>query len=746
MILQCRGTDDPSLPVDQQVRPETCWTGSVAERSQITRSDGEATWIHDPVRRPRRQGAALGGMTPFPAKDVCPTADADGLYTHLTPFVAAKGKVYAACDAANMPPEAAVGRGVPARRDRGVQRRGRRRPVQFEVRSDVENESLGCNHKVACTIEVIPINGLSCDQPAVAADAGRRGLPQGRPVPAGLQQLRQPGRRPGRLAGSLWWSASNWKQPDLDPDHLRPAAGHLRRARPAGAHRLLRLRADGQAALQWAPAYCLNKKRFKFQLNQMSDAAGLEPDGERRRGGGVRLVPAPADQRRPDRLRADRRDRVRDRLQHRQARQRGRVHRPQAEPAAGRQAADPVLPRLRPRPRAPRASRQPAGDHERPRVHRRSTRGSARPRRRPAPPCFAVQRLRRHPAAHRLDRARPGRDGLHQRQARPVGDEGQPGYKKIKLPRVGVAAARHLRPDDPEQLPRRPTRTSTSPSSPRRSARCARSPRRCSTAGPTCRPAATSTRSPTPTSWAGSTGSPTAPASCSAWSASATPRATGCTPPPCRPRRAPTSPRTTARSRAAVAMLSSRRKDGKGGARVAVRRCDQATVPAARPVARPTRARWSSTPRRKLSDLAQADANKVALFIRTATTEGQKPGAGNGELPAGFLPIQDSGVDRQALRVRPGGRGRRRGAEPPTPTEEPSPAPDRDRRRCRRSQPATAPGAGDAPGGDVPTTPAGRERRPSAAHGPPSRSPCPRPRPSAPTSATGPCRRCSSSG
>ena len=28
-----------------------------------------------------------------------------------------------------------------------------------------------------------------------------------------------------------------------------------------------------QAALQWAPAYCLDKSRFKFQLNQMSDAA-----------------------------------------------------------------------------------------------------------------------------------------------------------------------------------------------------------------------------------------------------------------------------------------------------------------------------------------------------------------------------------------------------------------------------------------------------------------------------------------
>ena len=43
-----------------------------------------------------------------------------------------------------------------------------------------------------------------------------------------------------------------------------------------------------QAALQWSPAYCLNKKRFKFQLNQMSDEAGwnlMESGGGRGRRG-----------------------------------------------------------------------------------------------------------------------------------------------------------------------------------------------------------------------------------------------------------------------------------------------------------------------------------------------------------------------------------------------------------------------------------------------------------------------------
>ena len=76
------------------------------------------------------------------------------------------------------------------------------------------------------------------------------------------------------VSPSLWWSASNWANrfaipitfglpPDtcdiLDP---RPPTGFY------GSELL------AQASLQWSPAYCLDKKRFKFQHNQMSDEAG----------------------------------------------------------------------------------------------------------------------------------------------------------------------------------------------------------------------------------------------------------------------------------------------------------------------------------------------------------------------------------------------------------------------------------------------------------------------------------------
>jgi hypothetical protein len=46
----------------------------------------------------------------------------------------------------------------------------------------------------------------------------------------------------------------------------------------------------------------------------------------------------------------------------------------------------------------------------------------------------------------------------------------------------------------------------------------------------------------------------------------------------------------------------------------------------------------------RLQNLAKDDAAKVAQFIRVSTSEGQRQGSGNGELPEGFLPIRKTGV------------------------------------------------------------------------------------------------------
>lgn len=272
VILQCRGRDDASLPAKQQLRPETCWTASVAQRSQITRSDAESTWTHD-LYASAADKERVSGITPFPTKETCPTADQDPFFTRLTSFVAASGTVYEACDSAHMAPEAAVDAAFPAAEVAAFSDADGAGSVEFEVRSDVENESLGCNDKVECSIVVIPINGLSCDKPSepatIADDACRKG---GR-FAAGSSNFANEGVDQA-VSPALWWSASNWANRfsipitfGLPPD----TCDILDDRSPTGFYGSELL---AQASLQWSPAYCLNKKRFKFQHNQMSDASG----------------------------------------------------------------------------------------------------------------------------------------------------------------------------------------------------------------------------------------------------------------------------------------------------------------------------------------------------------------------------------------------------------------------------------------------------------------------------------------
>ena len=273
VIMQCRGVEEPGKG-EEQLRPETCWTASFAQRSQITRSDGEAAWRHD-LDADEADKGRVSGLDPLPGADVCPTADIAGYSTRLTPFVAASGKVFPACQADQMPPEAAVGAAFPAAELAAFTDLDGRGEVQFEVRSDVENESLGCNHETACSIVVIPIVGLSCDQPSSPPTASDNACRRtGRFVPGsgnvaseGVDQAVSP---------SLWWAASQWKNRFTIPITfgLPPDTCDILDARaPTGFYGTELL---AQAALQWSPAYCLRKDRFRFQHNVLPDLASFQ--------------------------------------------------------------------------------------------------------------------------------------------------------------------------------------------------------------------------------------------------------------------------------------------------------------------------------------------------------------------------------------------------------------------------------------------------------------------------------------
>lgn len=266
VIMQCRGQGE-------DVRPETCWTSSFSQRSQLLRSDLESVWRED-AAADEADKARVSGLDPIPTEQ-CPTADTNGFSSRLTEFVAANGTVYPACNADTMPPEAAVGAAFPPAEVAAFTDEDGAGSVQFEVRSDVENESLGCNNTVDCSIVVIPIVGISCDrQEGDSASLSERACRRRGQFAPGSSNFANDGIDTA-VGPALWWSESNWRHrfeipisfglpPDtcdvLDP---RPPTGFF------GSELL------AQAGLQWAPAYCLNKKRFKFQLNITSDAAGF---------------------------------------------------------------------------------------------------------------------------------------------------------------------------------------------------------------------------------------------------------------------------------------------------------------------------------------------------------------------------------------------------------------------------------------------------------------------------------------
>ena len=273
-IFECRGVDDPTAPAADQISPDTCWTNTIQERSQSDDAD-RSIWRDDRYADPADTGQVSGvDEADLPAD--CPTRQTSTAY-HYTPFRAADGTVYAACDAEHLPPEAAVGSVDPPNEVfayTGVDGQG---TAQFEVRTESENESLGCSDKVACTLVVVPIMGLSC------ADATRRAT---RPAPtAGLAQRRHTGAQQA-VSGSLWWTASNWRNRITVPLGFALPAEHLHAARPGCTGAVLRLRAaqPGRAAVVAG----LLPQQVALQLAEQRHArrGGVQPDDGRHRCGG----------------------------------------------------------------------------------------------------------------------------------------------------------------------------------------------------------------------------------------------------------------------------------------------------------------------------------------------------------------------------------------------------------------------------------------------------------------------------
>jgi hypothetical protein len=277
VIMQCRGLDDSSLPTDQQLSPSTCWTSTRMQRSQL-QPKGSALWARDLYADPS-DTALKSGLPDYAGAD-CKDSSTT-LYAHVTPFLAASGKFYPSCTSETMAPEAAVGASFPPAEQEAFTDRSGEGSTSFEVRSSVENESLGCSPTVRCSLVVVPIMGLSCAAPDPAwsaADSACRATGQFAPGTSNYANMGVD----DAVSPLYWWAASNWRNRMVVPltFGLPPSACDILDDRAPKAFYGSELLS--QAALQWAPAYCLRKDRFKWQQNSMPDDAafGLMQTGQ----------------------------------------------------------------------------------------------------------------------------------------------------------------------------------------------------------------------------------------------------------------------------------------------------------------------------------------------------------------------------------------------------------------------------------------------------------------------------------
>jgi hypothetical protein len=293
VLLECRGVTSTHVKPSLQISPQTCWTQDWSERYQDTLQTPFPPYRLDQYATKAQRAQVYGAPKKLPKACAYLPAPTQ----HWVPFVAANGHVYrggpAGC--AGQPPESQSvgGSALPSNETFGVTGKDGKGSAKFDVWTSEENASLGCTQHVSCALVAVPIMGISCDPAAKKLPAADRPTAaelasatagceaKGAFSPGQLAPSPPQGRDDLAVSGSLWWSASNWRNRITVP---------LSFAVPANVCDVVNSSNDVdvygselliQATTQWAPHFCLNPKLFKFTHVQTGEpeAANLLATG-----------------------------------------------------------------------------------------------------------------------------------------------------------------------------------------------------------------------------------------------------------------------------------------------------------------------------------------------------------------------------------------------------------------------------------------------------------------------------------
>lgn len=271
VLMMCRGTA-------ATIAPGTCWTQTPDQRVQPVQDFGDFPPYRLDLYASAADRALEVGVPAHPPAACAPFLSGPQFWV---PLVAATGHVYeiGPQGCAGLPPEAAEASSSlqPSNTTYGVSNLKGDGSDKFVIATADTNASLGCSAKVACALVAIPIMGISCDPagdslppvdrppPGVQAQAlaqcAAKGVyAAGQQAPVGDQNVEDLA-----VSGQLWWSASNWRGRVVVPLTFAPASDVCSLISNStlvpiyGSYLLL------GATQQWAPYFCLNRKLFSLQ-------------------------------------------------------------------------------------------------------------------------------------------------------------------------------------------------------------------------------------------------------------------------------------------------------------------------------------------------------------------------------------------------------------------------------------------------------------------------------------------------
>ncbi|MET3962729.1 hypothetical protein ABIE44_002663 [Marmoricola sp. OAE513] len=284
VLLQCRGVENPGKG-QTKVRPETCWTQTAQERFRRDTATRWPAWRSDAYATPAERERHV--LAPDPRPDACGrVAPAE----RWVPFIAKSGTVYqggptplGGC--VGMAPESdEVGTGgLPSNTTYGITDAQGNGSASFPVWTSSENASLGCTDTVDCSLVAVPVVGISCDASGTRLPAAARPN-ETEAVEAAEFCDRDDAYAPGTdhsdakvtnlaTAGTLWWSASNWRNRFTVPlkfaasDSICKVVGGDKPEPVYGSVILNELTAS------WQPKFCTDRGLFPFVHVQSSEVA-----------------------------------------------------------------------------------------------------------------------------------------------------------------------------------------------------------------------------------------------------------------------------------------------------------------------------------------------------------------------------------------------------------------------------------------------------------------------------------------